>query len=70
MEATGLDFISDFIWPLNVTDRQSKHECGRKAERKKKTEKKKTDCIHSSRAKNYDVSSSVNRGGFRDELSC
>lgn len=31
---------------------------------------RKTSCIYSSQAKNYDVPSALNHGGFRDELSC
>lgn len=49
MEATGLDFISNFICPFNVMDSlQTRHECeGREREKKKKRKKK---SVYSSQA--------------------
>lgn len=44
MEATGLDFISNFICPFNVMDSvQTRHECEGEGEGKKKKKKKKKE---------------------------
>lgn len=63
MEATGLDFMSTFICPLNATDRnlQTRHQNERRGRLAASTAVKN---------KNYDVSSALNHGGFKDELSC
>ncbi len=62
MEATGLDFILNFICPLSVTDRQSAGEAWVSEEGGKRSQG-----LTAVKHTNSDVFSSLNHGGFRDK---
>lgn len=65
MEATGSDFISDFISPLKVTDRILQANCDVSGEGRGGDLSAST----AAKYKNYDISSARNHVGFKDELS-
>lgn len=59
-----MDFLSNFICPLGADDSlQTRRECERR-------ETRRLTASPAAKRKNDDVPSSLNHGGFRDELSC